>query len=268
MPKGIDYAEEPQGGGSDFLKLEDGESVTALLMDEPMLLSKHNIDDGSEYGQRFFCGTPEGLGCPVCDTPSDYKFVKDNPGTRQEGLFPLFVEARIKDGKSETVHAHMIFSGGWTVVGAFRDFRRAQEQFGEEWINVPIHITRAGERAQTKYTIVPREKLKIEAEGEVIDVEDIGLKMIAKEHLTAGFATEGDPFDGHPDEADEEDPFDAAVLREILIAHTEEAGFANEKARDTWLKAVKKVVIRGDADLPKAIQALEERIEERRAKAA
>lgn len=267
MPKDWDAATEPEGLGSDFLKLKDKEAALVMLMGPPMILSKHTLEDGTQIGREFHCGTPEGLGCPVCDNPSAYEF-KD-ARISQKGLYPIWVEWIEANGKKQNVQKHMILGGGWSVIGAFKEAKKAQEDFGDTIEGIALYVSKTGEKMQTKYTIVPKEKVLLNPEGDPVDVENVGMKFIAKNHREEGYESEADQFAGHPgeketesEEADteREDSGEVYADRAFYLKLADEAGFKSDATLKAYLKS-QNVVVRTADDYPTACAALQRRID-------
>lgn len=265
MPMSWDAIEDQQNGSSEFLKLEDGDSVLAQLAGAPMVVRKHTLDDGSDYGKRFFCGEREGLGCPICEDPSQFKLKDDR--LKQEAFYPLWVESRMVDGKNEPVKAQMILAGGWSVIGAIKAAKEAQEADGDEITGVPLRITREGVKAQTRYSVIPKPKLAVTPEGEPCDVEGIAWKMIEKDQESVGYMRE-DSFAGHPGDPPatngngakaEPAADDTFSLRDRYTTLAKEAGFRDKATLDAYLKS-QNVAIHSAQDLPAAIDALQRRL--------
>lgn len=261
MPKDWNAIEDSESTGSDWLKLDDGDSVLAVLVDVPMIARKHIVEDGSAYGKRFFCGTPEGLGCPICETPE--KFTLKDPRPKQEGFYPLWVESRTTGGRSEDMKRMMILSGGWSVIGAFKSAKESQEMDGEGIQGVPLRITREGKGPQTRYTIIPKPNASVTIEGDPIDVENIACKLILKDQESVNYQpgkeTEGDRFAGHPGDPKpaptsgypDRDRYNA-LCGELMTAK----GFTDLDAFRAWRQGAG-LVPTTVADLPAMIERLE-----------
>lgn len=267
MPKTWEDPEN-EGGGGEFLKLQDGESALIVLMDAPMITQKHTIKDGSQYGTRFYCGTNEGLGCPICEDEEGL-YDADTKRRSTEGFYSVWVESITKKGakSGDPVQRMMMDVGGWSKVGAYVETKKAQEADGEEFAGVPMRLTRTGAGKDTRYSIQMRPKAEVNIDGEPIDVEARALAMLAKDHASVGYVPDVDRFAGHPGDPDEDDGMEDihAANLDIMNGLAKEAKLVNPATLKAFLKS-KNVVVRGPQDYPAAIQALEERIASVKAK--
>lgn len=202
MPRGFVGENTSDGGNSDFLKLEDGDSALIVLAEEPFIIPVHKIEDGSQYGKQFHCGQQEINACPVCENVGD-QYKPEDRRRSSKGFYPVFVQSITRKGKSEpeTVEKMMVMAGGWTVIKAFKAAHESQQEDGETLVNVPARLSREGESRSTTYSLQVKPNAKVTPSGTAIDVEELALKFIRKDQTDAG-------YDAIAQNSEEEDPFE------------------------------------------------------------
>lgn len=236
---------EAEGGGQ-FLKLNDGDSALCVMVGTPFIGQVHRLPkkEGQQYQERFYCGEPEGMGCPICENPEEYS--RDTVKRTSEGWYPVWVEQITdKSKKTRGVQQMMVHNGGWTVVSAYKGAKEAQEMYGEVFMGTPFSITRNGADQNTSYTILMHPKAPLSRADEApVDVEAMALEKIRDSHKTMNYLTteeapeSKDPFE-EPEEADEDGkrvvdfeadlpPVDRAKLEQSIIAR--EAALTAEEA--------------------------------------
>lgn len=259
MPVTWETPEQENGG--EFLKLNDGDSALIVLMGPPMIVKKHTLpkQEGETFGQRFYCGTEEGVGCPICENPDTCD--ADTLRKSVEGFYAIWVEGINERGNPavKPIQKMMIDSGGWAKIGAYKAAKESQELDGLEFVGIPMRISRTGDKQNTKYDIQMRPTAKVVPEGDPVDVETVALRMIAKHHESLGYTKE-DPFeDTSSGTANLKPTDDPQAFRDLFLSLAKEAGFTNDKTRDAYLKGLN-IVVRTVHDLPPAIQAMKDRI--------
>jgi hypothetical protein len=164
-----------QENTSNFIKLNDGESITGVLKGEPMEYEQH-------WEETYAC-----LGKKECD------ICARDPEAKAVFRFRVHFIQKTKEGWKS-----MILEQGYRVYESFKGFNEA----GIDLTKTPIKITRIGTSQATKYMVVPLMNLLL-TEKDLLAIRDlespklnrgIRSKLNAGQSQKSDYPTEDLPF--------------------------------------------------------------------------
>jgi hypothetical protein len=161
-------------GGSSFLSLKDGQSVTVRFVQEIDKAGKHYNDERGlaisvyehtnpdDFSQRFLCTQGEEGRCYGCER------VPVNPRWKRRSR--LFINGFIKEENATKVIATGFSSKG--IGGALLEYAEDFGTVGDRWYK----LKRNGEGLKTSYTLYPRDV----AEFDFNDVQTVDLENFTR----------------------------------------------------------------------------------------